>query len=261
MALPQHAGLKKAGFERISNDIAESLSICSSGKEKRGKTFWAFTAPGPIAVIASDTGTENVVRQMQRAGKEIELYRYQVPPSGEQVSVYDREWVKLENAYQAVLKSDYRTLITDTATEVWEMMRLARFGKLTQVMPHHYGPVNAEFKELVKSVCAKPGLNSIWIHQLKKEYKQGKEGKDAWTGGWERAGFSGMPYLVDAVIEHYIDLDDRSFGVRILDSRYRTAEVLGEELTGGLCSFPMLATLLKPEVDEGEWSDGVELGV
>jgi hypothetical protein len=197
---------------------------------------------------------------MQRKGKEIEMFSYQVPPSGEQISVYDREWNKLARAFQAVIESNYRTLIIDTATEVWEMLRLARFGKLTQVMPHHYGPVNVEFKELVKSICSKPGLNSIWIHQLKKEYKQGKDGKDSWTGGYERAGFNGMPYLVDAVVEHYIDMDTREFGIRILDSRYRTAEVLGEEMTGELCSFPMLAMLLKPEANTEEWSDGVELG-
>jgi hypothetical protein len=247
-------------FKKISNQETPSLSVCSSGKEKRGKTFWALSAPGPVAVIASDPGTESAVRQWQRAGKDISCFFHVLPGTGQKIEVYEAAWAKVAAAFDEAIQSpSIRTIVIDTATEIWELLRLARFGRLTQVMPHHYGPVNAEFRSLFHRVAGR-GKNSIWIHKVKKEYATNKEGKDSWTGRWERSGFGGFEYLVDLVVEHDLLVSDDGppeFAVRVIDSRFHPTKVNGQVFTGAMCSFPALASAIMPEYDFSVWDDGV----
>lgn len=242
------------GFAVPSTDLAYSLAICAQGPEKEGKTHFAFTAPDPIVAIASDTGTEAIAATARKNGKRVATYTYRVPPSGQQRSEYEREWIKIEKALNGVLvNKNIRSVVIDTGTEVWEMLRLARFGKLTQVMPHHYGPVNNEMKDIVKAMVDRADLNTIWIHKLKKEYKTNKAGNDAWTGGYERAGFGDMPYLCDVVIEHFFDRENRQFGIRVKGSRYNAQNIVGNEYLGDMATFPVLAAECFPATDLDYW--------
>ncbi len=52
--------------------------------------------------------------------------------------------------FKALESKEIKSIVIDTASEAWELVRLARFGKLTQVMPQHYGPVNTEFRDMIK---------------------------------------------------------------------------------------------------------------
>ncbi len=254
--MKKQAAPKFQSFSKLAPEQKPTLSVCSHGHEKRGKTYWALSAPGPVAVISSDAGTEATVRAWERAGKEVLLFRHVVPPNGQTIETYERAWDKVAQAMYEAMESDYfRTIVIDTATEMWELLRLARFGRLTQVMPHHYGPVNAEFRSLINK-AVNCGKNTIWIHKVRKVYKTNKAGVDSWTGEWERAGFSDFGYIIDLVIEH--DIVEGEFAVRVIDSRYRTAQVNGREYRGLMALFPALAMELRPETGWEDWSDGVE---
>ena len=248
--------LAKLGFTDKPGMDLPSLSICSSGLEKKGKTHFAFTAPGPIAVIASDTGTLEIADKFRRQGKAVYYAEYEMPrgSGSARQAAAEKTWNKVEDfIYGVAEERSIRTFIGDTGTEFWELLRLARFGKLTQVMPHHYGPVNEEFQSMVKRIAKRPGLNSIWIHKAKKEYKTNKEGKDAWTGRHERAGFGDMGYLCDVVITHHFDTETREFYLKVADSRKNTQELIGLELRAEMCDFPTLAQLAYPESDPSYW--------
>ena len=158
----------------------------------------------------------------------------------------------------------FRTMIWDTATEVWELCRLAAFGKLSQVMPHHYVEVNSEFRALVNMAYERRDLNAIFIHKVKKEYRTNAAGKDNWTGKWERQGFGDMPYLVDCNLEHFFQrqvqdpegnvIVQPQFGVRVLDSRHNMLAAVGSEFMGDMCNFEMLGEVLFPDtVRTGLW--------
>ena len=243
-------------FSKLAPEPRPVLSVCSYGHEKRGKTYWALSAPGPVAVISSDAGTEATVRVWERAGKDVLLFRHIVPPTGQNIDTYERAWDKVAQAmYEAMESSYFRTVVVDTATEMWELLRLARFGRLTQVMPHHYGPVNAEFRSLINK-AVNCGKNTVWIHKVKKVYKTNKNGVDSWSGEWERAGFTDFGYIIDLVVEN--DISEGEFVVRVVDSRYRTAQVNGQEFRGVMGLFPALAMELRPETSWEDWSDGVE---
>lgn len=251
--------LMDLGFAEVDPTIYHSFSCSTVAKEKEGKTTWAFTAPGPIAAISTDTGTEDIAKNFLTQ-KQILLCDFKSAgdmmnsdaSAKEKQEMYEAEWARMKKVIIKIIGlKKFRTLIIDTATEMWELCRLAEFGKLTQVMPHHYTTVNNEFKALIKAT-EQAHINSIWIHKMKKEYKTKADGKDSWTGKYERQGFGDMPFLVDVNLRHYFHLaqneeDTSRFGINIIDSRVNMLSVVGSNLEGDQCNFEELAIALYPE--------------
>ena len=117
------------------------------------------------------------------------------------------------------------------------MFRRARLGKLTQVMPHHYVSVNAEFADMIKAVYNTPG-NLIILHQLKSEWKDNPTtGKGNKTGQFERDGFSGMGFLVQINATAYRDAVTGVFHLIVRDCR-QNPNIVGLDLEGAQASFP-----------------------
>lgn len=270
--------LARLGFSITPPPTAYRLIVCTVAPQKAGKTHWAFTAPDPISCLTTDAGTEEVAGKAMRgilmAGmrpKAVLLNRFKSAREMVEGEVGQKaqlaEWERWVQSYRAVLSHrQIRTLICDTGSEIWELCRLARLGKLTQVMPHHYGPVNAEFSCLVQEAFNRTDLNVIWIHKMKKEYKgTGKpDGKEGWTGRYERAGFADLPYQADINIQHYFDSIRRNpqtqqilppaFGIQILDSRYQMVSLVGTRLEESMCTFEFLAESCFPDtMGTGFW--------
>jgi len=263
--------LTKLGFEKVDPTINYKFSIATAAKEKEGKTTFSFTAPGPIGAIATDAGTEEIAKNFLTQKPIIinyfksadELQQDDVKNDKARQEMYEREWARMKSSILAMIRSKrIRTLIIDTATEAWELCRLAEFGKLTQVMPHHYTTVNQEFKALVKAAAENPVLNSVWIHKKGKEYKTNSSGKDTWSGKWERKGFGDMAFLVDVNADHFFQpsgslvansdgqnetLKEGRFGVRVIDSRINMLSVAGQDFIGDSCKFEELAVALYPD--------------
>lgn len=151
----------------------------------------------------------------------------------------EKNWDALKSLTMDVLKDPgCGPLIWDTGTFGWELLRMARFGKLAQVLPHHYGPVNTEFESIF---YAAEEYNKIFIvvHKMGREYKVGKDGKDSWTGRYERKGYSSMGFVANVALEHY-RTETGGFGVRVLQNKI-TPATDGAELEDELCSFGVLA--------------------
>jgi len=268
---PKTAPLTKLGFEEVTDSVAYRLVVCTTASEKSGKTTFALTAPTPIAAISTDAGTIEIAKGFRRKGRKIVLNQFR--PANEIIeneekkaqAAAEREWERMKASYTQVIEDTrFRSMVVDTATEMWELCRLARFGKLTQVMPHHYGPVNAEFKALINKAYDREDLNVILIHKVKKEYKAlGKDGKEVFTGKWERAGFGDLPYIVDVNVKHFFQkavmegdnlIEEARFGIEIIDSRVNMLSVVGLRLEGELCNFAMMAESMFPEtMGAGFW--------
>jgi len=236
--------LVSAGFTEAPTQTVKRLILSVSGLEKQGKTAFALTAPGPIALFDSDMGTEGVV---ERFAKEKEIIRFdaRVPHTPDDA---EELWSQTENAFYVALQSDdIRTLVFDTATEIWELLRLSKFGKLTQVMPYHYGPVNALYRKMIREVY-KSDKNLILLHKMKPLYINDKRTRD-----YERSGFGDTGFLVQANTRVSRDMEDEGdFCIEIIDSRHK-AEMAGEVLTGPMCSFPMLASVLMDDTGPSDW--------
>ncbi len=242
------------GFVRLQSTSTptQRLIVAVSGREKFGKSHFSLTAPGPIAYQDLDIGTEGVVEKFVKGGKVIYHQEYgfqQMISEGEKdKGTYLELWNKFKSDYKDVLLSKVRTVIIDTATEVWELLRMGSFGKLDHVMPHHYGPVNADYRALLR-MAYNSNKNLLLLHKVKSEYINDKR-----TGNYERAGFSDTGFMVQVNVRCWRRLDENKqqvFGLTIDDCR-QNADVNGMELSGDMCNFPAMASLIT-ETDEEKW--------
>lgn len=229
------ARMKKLGF--IPSEDMESkkrIIMSVSGLEKQGKTHFGLTAPGPIAMFSTDIGEEGVVDKFKDKGVMILPIDRVDENSAEQAPT---EFSRFKDAYYYSLRSNsVRTILVDTATEIWEILRMARFGRLTQVMPYQYGPVNAEYRALIRDAY-KYDKNLILLHKMKAKYINDKR-----TAEYERAGFNDTGFLVQVNAQVY-RYDTGEFAIMIRDCR-QNPDLMGEEFSGPMCNFEFVSQMI-----------------
>jgi hypothetical protein len=242
--------LKSGGFTEADPTIRPRLIAAVAAREKQGKTHFSLTAPAPIALFNVDTGLEGVIHKFVPE-KTVLVYNVLKPdPQSKNVEKEaNRVWNDLSRSFDLVLRNpSIRTIIFDTATEVWELLRLAYFGKITQVMPHHYVGCNSEFKQFLDKAYD-TDKNLILVHKMKAEYINNER-----TGVYEMAGFGDTPYRVQAVIYPFrADKNERladgqeivkgEFGVRIFESRHN-AQANDTYFVGPIATFPFVASMI-----------------
>ena len=247
--------LGKFGVTRMDEktEAPRRMIVNVSGLEKSGKTNFVGTCPGPILYISIDFGDEGVIDKFSSSKA---IYPLEVKidhPRGasplEMANLYDEYWKNICDVYYGIfeMKSGRpRTIAVDTATELWEILRMARFGKLTQVKPHHYGPVNAEFRRFIRKAY-ESDVNLVLLSKLKEEWKDKPDGKGGTvgerTGEYIRAGWSDLEYNTQVNVRVWKDpavpgLD--KFHLHVEDCR-RNPMMEGEEYVGETCGFPYLA--------------------
>lgn len=214
------------GFKPIKVSRSKRLVTLVYGLEGTGKTHFALTAPGPIAIFDFDNGLQDMVNKFTKKGKEIYRIAYKKPMGN-----YDDsggEWMEtLEDMRVKFLwaMGKARTVIVDTGGEMWETVRAAHNnGSLnsTQLM---YTRPNAEMRWFMDSARSQNKCNVIIVEKAKKEYVDGD-----WTGDFEPAGWSHMPFEVQLCV--YLEKDDDTHELtgRIMKCRPRKA-MLGKEFT------------------------------
>jgi len=244
-----------AGFELPDTDTHYRMIVSSSARDKRGKTHWALaTTPEPIAFIDMDIGTEGLLNREPFRNRKIIRKSFNLRKrknlEGEKMTKteVEEEWHDVSSTLRAVVVNPIiRTLVVDTATDLWELARLAHLGKLTQVLPHHYGPVNKEFSDIIQLAYNRNDLNVVYIHKQKKLYKD-----DKWKGMYEMQGMSNVPFLVQVNIEHTRSIEDGSFGIRVINCR-QNSELDGEELDGPMSTFRNLGRMVFPDSSKADW--------
>lgn len=268
--------IKIDGFERASKTIKPFTLMSLTARPGKGKTHFALTAPGPIGFQNLDIGTKEVMDKFID-DKEIIIQNYAIEinmkainktisrkiseqaersPLSIDVDAVIAEWESFKRSYVALLKHpDIRTIVWDTGTEVWQLIRAARFGKLDMVEMHLYGPVNMEMNYLVK-LAFEYRKNLIVLHKEKPEYKErilasGK--KESYkTGGWVRDGFANMDHLVEIAGFMDYDRNEKEFSIRLEKCR-PNPDLEGETLSGEMCNFQTLAAMAFPNVDPEVW--------
>lgn len=252
------------GFTFAQVATRRRIILALDGLEKQGKTHFALTAPGPIAYMNFDDGDEGVVDKFVTDKQVVKAdYRISMGRNDDETSANAKTmWQAFVRDYEAALtgqlvvggkKLHIRTIVWDTATETWELLRLFRFGKLTQVMPHHYGPVNAEYRRVVRKAF-ESDVNLILLHKLKAEYENkvnaaGKEVSNK-TGRFVRAGFSEMAFLAQMNAIAY--RDESGFNMLIKDCR-QNMELAGQVIPEPMLDFPTVAGMVFPDSSDEDW--------
>lgn len=280
LAARTSVGIAK-GYEYVDpgRERSRRLILGVDALEKDGKTRFALTAPGPIGYMDFDNRSEGTIEQFLRAGKKIawriqpttgEPWPYQIPSDSgasdaAQKEVQDaarREWKRFEDDFEALLHCDVRTIVVDTATEAWALLRLAGFGRLDKIPEHLYGEVNGAFRRIIRLARQQNRVNLILLHRLGKEYRNEKvDGKlkGVETGNKERKGFAETGFLVDANIRLYrlpaTQVGGRELGFRLtVKDCGANAKLRGLELADEMISFPQLASMItNGETSLADW--------
>ena len=211
------------------------LIMSITGEQKTGKTHFALTSPGPIALFDLDIGTEGVIHKFA-GDKDIfaKKYLFDTVAHAEQ----EKMWDQFVKDYQAALSSpQIKTIVIDTMSDVWEFIRLARFGKLTQIMPLRYVEVNSELRKMIRDAFT-ANKSLILLHKVREEYKNNNA-----TGKMKLSGFSEAPYLVQLNLETFISEDYGGNAIRFIDSRHNP-DLRGLELPAAGLDFSQILEMV-----------------
>jgi hypothetical protein len=245
-------GTKKArtnvGWEAAPLELTRRCSFMQIyGDTGTGRTTLALTAPGPIALIHASEKLEGIVQPVA-AEKDIRLYNFGGVFSGDAQTIATQAseaMADLKSAWDDAL-GWARTVVMDTHTEAWELLRLARFGTLTPkgTVAALYGPVNAEWKSIWKAFRRQDTCNFIAIGQIRERYR-----KDKPTGVMEQAGQKDMPYYADVIVR--TSRNSGSF-VGTVEKAWWNAHIEGLEVEDEMLDYATILGLVT-ETDSEEW--------
>jgi hypothetical protein len=255
-------------FKRTTSSQPRRRIIASiDGLPRGGKTHFSLTAPGPLAYMQLDPGGDDVVPKFA-GNKEVHVASYMAdvkPGSTVQVvaDAAEKVWNRFSGDYEAAIKV-MRTLVVDTGTEAYELDRLFRHGKLSQVLPENYGIVFADMRRLLR-MAYNHDCNVIWLHKLGDEYapvpgSTDSKAKRNKTGRLVRKGFSGMGFEVqiEAIARWNEEPEEGEedftpgFQIEVVNCRQRH-ELRGLKLDGPMCNFPSLAMQVYPGTKITDW--------
>lgn len=251
-------GLKSKGAGRVKSvfgDSQEGALINVEGEEKTGKNHFAFTAPKPLLCISVDRDARPVARKFK--GVHVAAFDWELPlkkATTQAVSDVTRPvWKEVEELFYDALKSTrVKTIVMDTGTRLWDLIRLAKFGKLQQVPPVLYTQVNALFERMILAGQG-TGKHIIWLHRLGERWidvkKNGKYvGMN--TGEMKRLGFKSMGFDVEANIR--LTRDGNVFTAEIIDNGF-DGDCNGMLFKKKMCNYPSVMSALT-DSDPADWS-------
>ena len=241
--------------ETVSDD-RPSLQWAGQGIGGSGKTHFLLTAPEPIFVQLFDpNGVQPLLRKPEFKKKDIRWRFYGFNPG--KLAFTDRPKAA-KDALDEFL-ADYRTALGHARTIGWdkedavyETLRYARLESYTD-RPASYYELNLEYRGWFAD-AAEVGVNLGVLRGMKEKWGQNEKGSPVGTGEMIPRGQREVNELVQIVLNHRFDEDDREFKVRIQEKcRIGAApdQMIGQEF--GSLDFAGLVTQLYPDVDLSEW--------
>ncbi len=205
----------------IDKPTRETICICAL--EKSGKTHVSLTPPDPILYLDFDNGLPGVVGKFSDKVIKVIHYQYDKSPQVDQ-EVHEKLWNEFVlDYYEALLSPKYKTIVIDSASTAWELLRLKEFGRAEKIMSFEYGPVNAIYRDLLTKASLSD-KNLILLQRVKKEF----EGP-SWNGKYIINGFNQTGFEADMNV--LLNVDDKyrfkakesknnKFSLTVLNSRH-----------------------------------------
>jgi hypothetical protein len=234
------------------------ILISVEGQQKCGKTELGLSLPDPVYILNLNFGLAGVVEKHVKAGKKIYVKNIQIPYTkelpGQAFTILStaaaEKWREaVLSLMEALNDKEVKSIFIDTGSELWDLLRIARLGKLTQVLPVQYAAVNAEFRQLLQ-ILLTCGKNVVLSHKVKPEYVN-----DQKTNRFERAGFGdiGFDVQVELRLERDLKADgDNQFVLTFMDCR-ANKNLKGQSLRGLDCQFLKVVKLIYPDTTEEDW--------
>lgn len=230
------------------------------GDTGSGRTTLGLSAPGPIALLHCAENLEGRIQPFVQEGKKIMTFSFNsgrdLKGSAEAVAKEaERILGQVRDAWEDA-KGWARTIMVDTDTDLYALLRLARFGKLTQVKPHHYGPVYAEWRGLYRYFREQNDHNLVFCSMMTEKYVNDKA-----TGLMVPDVQKNTPYDAEVRVRTESNVAAMMTGGRKVDWKYRAvlekawygADMVGEAFEDEMSSFPIIMASITG-IDPEEWS-------
>jgi hypothetical protein len=234
---------------------------------KCGKTHWYLTGPPPIRVIDIDGGMHRVIGQF--LDKDIEFSKYRreysdLVNSGDTekaiAEAANRELQMMREDYMDALHSRARLTAVDGWAELYEMVRLAAFGRLERAgatkegSPFGYGAVNREMQFWI-DLGKESDCNVVFVQRLRQKWMNDKP-----TDIWEAKGWKETNYAADVVVQHWHDPSEpveTRYGLTIMNCGLRAVlegvEIPSERYPIPSPTFADVGRLLFPNSQMEDW--------
>jgi hypothetical protein len=193
---------------------------------------------------------KDIIRPVEANGDPIRFRHHDASSQDE----WERTWERFKECFfDATNKRDVRTIVVDTETEMYELVRLAKLGRTEQVKERYYGSVNADMRKVIQ-VGKDSDKNIIFTRKVKNVYIGDKRQKE-----FEGAGFSGTEYEAEAVVRAWKGSveDPNTFGFTFQMCRLRTelenVDNAMHVLTEPMNTFQFLAATVFPDTTPEEW--------
>lgn len=230
----------KSKLSTVSPVLARSAIINTTGMPGTGKTSWALSAAmagvfsqtqSPVYIPLDRQPVGAYIKKLLDSGKVLAPktnFKANLKTLGQAAGVKLWDEFTLLNK-EMMAEPSLNPIIWDTSHYAWQMCRLALLGKLDKVMPHDYAKANTPFEALLLH-AEEHGKILICIDRMSKEYKMNSKGVEAWSGNWQRGGYSHMGYVANVILDHYKTADGE-FGTRVIQNKINPT-MDGAELVG-----------------------------
>lgn len=261
-----------AGWNDIGTEFTDRVVFVDIiGLTGSGRTKFALSAPGPIALIHAHEKIGGLAQSVVKSGKKIREHRFGFAPTGNMEA--DRAkatavWLDFRSKFVDAQDNWAKSIVVDTGNEAWELARYKAFGQEAPKgnrMDMLYGPVNRDFRNLFNErFRLQNKCNLLTVHQMGDKWVDRLvDGtmKSFRTGGMERkGGFREIPIMADVIIEMVRGDTDLSFNA-IIRKGYFNASVEGMLINGSFMqdlgftglNFPSVMAMIA-ETPESDWT-------
>jgi hypothetical protein len=176
--------------------------VCNiEGGEKSGKTDWFLrTAPEPVYYFCFDPNGMEIAKKIARLGRNISAVNFGVPDRDQKPDFHKRQWAEFRRLLTEALAGRTGSICVDSFTEVYDYVRLAKYGKTEQIVARNYGTIYDELNDILNEAYEAETVNFAIIHKLKPEFVNDKS-----TGGMILDGWKNAPYAVQANFQLLFD--------------------------------------------------------
>ena len=242
--------------------LATGTPLYLYGPPGSGKTTFAANAPGPVGYQGIDFGHEGVIdpfldrdhlifseymkpSRMKRKGEDNKKYAERLTLDADAV------WQDWDSDFQALLTAGARSIVWDTADEIFETLTLALHGRTEKIMPRDRGQLYQLYSSRIREVLNRKDINLLLVHRSKEVWTNDKP-----TGKFAAKGYSDTNYLAQVELEFSKDTIRKGAGFQT--TMYATIRKcrVNRDLEGHVFPDPTffdVAAFIKPEVDPENW--------
>lgn len=168
--------------------IMPSITAIVSGDPKTGKTHLACTFPAPVKIYSFERGAKFVASKFN---KQIDIYEFNLPiiESLEPEPYAQNIWREFNKEYkQDVESGKYNTLVIDTGTHLWRLIRQAVTEEehVKRLMQRQYEKPNLMMASIYDR-AQNAGINLVVTHYLGAKFVNGDNTGESELKGWNEA--------------------------------------------------------------------------